>query len=328
MDASAYIQRNPRQSPHFQLVEDYFEELERVWDERYASKYGYWRGHATKVIWSYLDCGDPRHGFARIRCTDCGHELIVPFSCKRRHFCPSCHERRTLEFGEFCVTEIASAVPHRQWVFSIPKMLRVWFMFERKLLGKLCSIAWRLLSKFMVASTERATVLNARTASVASIQTFGESVNFNPHIHIVAADGCFLDDGAFSEAWAYDTKALEDAFSDAVFLLLQEKGLSFGRVEMMRSWHHSGFHVHRSAQIPAKDTAGLERLFRYIVRCPFALSKMAYDRESATVSYLGKTTGETKSYQAIDFLARLVAQIPDPHFQTVRYYGFYSSKTR
>ena len=122
-------------------------------------------------------------------------------------------------------------------------MLRLWFLFERKLLGKLCSIAWRLLSKFIAASAGRATASNAKTAAVASIQTFGESVNFNPHIHIVAADGCFLDDGAFSEAWAYDTKALGDAFSDAVFLLLQEKGLEEGRVEMMRSWSHSGFHV-------------------------------------------------------------------------------------
>jgi uncharacterized OB-fold protein len=50
------------------------------------------------VIYRYLDCGDLHLGFARVRCCDCGHEYLLPFSCKRRHFCPSCHQRRVVEF--------------------------------------------------------------------------------------------------------------------------------------------------------------------------------------------------------------------------------------
>lgn len=37
-----------------------------------------------------LECGDPIRGFARCRCTACGHEFIVPFSCKIRGLCPLC----------------------------------------------------------------------------------------------------------------------------------------------------------------------------------------------------------------------------------------------
>lgn len=29
-----------------------------------------------------------------------GHEYLLAFSCKRRHFCPSCHQKRVVEFGE------------------------------------------------------------------------------------------------------------------------------------------------------------------------------------------------------------------------------------
>jgi len=46
-----------------------------------------------------LDCGDLHNGFARVRCEDCGHEYFLAFSCKRRHFCPSCHQKRVVEFG-------------------------------------------------------------------------------------------------------------------------------------------------------------------------------------------------------------------------------------
>ena len=30
------------------------------------------------------------HGFVRLPRDDCGHDRLVPFSCKRRGFCPSC----------------------------------------------------------------------------------------------------------------------------------------------------------------------------------------------------------------------------------------------
>jgi hypothetical protein len=42
----------------------------------------------------FLRCGVLAHGFARIRCGDCGFERLLPFSCKGRGFCPSCGGRR------------------------------------------------------------------------------------------------------------------------------------------------------------------------------------------------------------------------------------------
>src|SRR5262249_56453563 len=38
----------------------------------------------------FLTCGVLAHGFARLRCTGCALERLVPFSCKGRGFCPSC----------------------------------------------------------------------------------------------------------------------------------------------------------------------------------------------------------------------------------------------
>jgi hypothetical protein len=34
----------------------------------------------------FLTCGVLAHGFARLRCTDCALERLVPFSCKGRGF--------------------------------------------------------------------------------------------------------------------------------------------------------------------------------------------------------------------------------------------------
>ena len=43
---------------------------------------------------AYLRCGIPAHGFTRLRCANCASEHRLPFSCKRRGFCPSCGGRR------------------------------------------------------------------------------------------------------------------------------------------------------------------------------------------------------------------------------------------
>ncbi len=34
-------------------------------------------------------------------------------------------------------------------------------------------------------------------AAAACIQTFGDFLGFNPHLHILASDGCFGEDGMF-----------------------------------------------------------------------------------------------------------------------------------
>ena len=83
--AGVYKPRNPKDSPFHACVENHFEELESVWDDLYAPRYGFWRPYITDVIYRYLDCGDLRCGFARVRCDHCGHEYLLAFSCKRRH---------------------------------------------------------------------------------------------------------------------------------------------------------------------------------------------------------------------------------------------------
>ena len=69
-----YTPRNPRLSDYYRCVEDFFEELERVHEDRYQARLGYLRPEIRFIIFRYLDCGCLQNGFARVRCDDCGHE--------------------------------------------------------------------------------------------------------------------------------------------------------------------------------------------------------------------------------------------------------------
>jgi hypothetical protein len=50
---------------------------------------------------------------------------------------------------EWLCAEVLKYVPHRQWVFSIPKRLRIYFMMDRKLLAKLSQCAWKVLNLYL-----------------------------------------------------------------------------------------------------------------------------------------------------------------------------------
>ena len=51
--------------------------------------------------------------------------------------CPSCGAKRAAELAAFLSDEVVEDVGHAQWVFTVPKMLRVYFLHHRELLGKL-----------------------------------------------------------------------------------------------------------------------------------------------------------------------------------------------
>ena len=143
-----YRRRKPQYSPYYQCVEDYYEEFKRSYDRNFSQKYGYLRTHIEKVIYQYLDSGILHNGFARVKCKTCNNEYLLSFSCKRRHFCPSCHAKRVVEFGECLCGSILKKVPHRHFVFSMPKILRIYFLFNRNLLKELSRISWEVIGEY------------------------------------------------------------------------------------------------------------------------------------------------------------------------------------
>jgi len=102
-----------------------------------------------------------------------------------------------VEFGEHLHEEVLEDVAHRQWVFSLPKRLRPYFMYDRKLLPKLSLCAWNVLSEYLKTSVSKENSADKQAAGkaccssmqpgcVIAVQTFGEFLNFNPHLHIIA----------------------------------------------------------------------------------------------------------------------------------------------
>ena len=322
-----YRRRKPEYSPYYQCIEDYYEQFKRSYDRNFSQKYGYLRSHIEKVIYQYLDCGILHNGFARIKCRACGHERFLAFSCRRRHFCPSCHARRVVEFGEWLCGGVLKKVPHRHFVFSIPKILRIYFLFNRSLLKELSRISWETVGDYYRSTCRKD---GASPAAVAVIQTFGDYLSFNPHMHILAADGCFSGDGFFYvPSIDIDTASLEKLFVHKIFKMLLRKGLITQRViELIGTWKHTGFSVYSGKRINPKDKISTENLARYIIRASFSQERMKYYPDRPMVTYESKYGKDIAEFEPLEWLAALVSHIPDKGGQTLRYYGHYSNVTR
>ncbi len=159
--------------------------------------------------------------------------------------------------------------------------------------------------------------------------------------------GAFTPEGVFLELPEFDMDRLLDAWQDAVFeLYLAKEKIEPEVVENMHSWEHSGFSVDQSVFLPAGDQAGIERLIQYMTRCPFSLSRLVKVSDSGQIVYQaekqacrafpdpkgdGTQAGVKRNFQILpplDFLAEFTQHIPPKGSHLIRYYGWYSNKSR
>ena len=95
--------------------------------------------------------------------------------------------------------------------------------------------------------------------AVIAIQSFGDFLGFNPHLHVLGTDGCFYGKGMFRVVPRFHKKDLEKIFRHKVFKMLLSKGkITEDLVNMLLSWRHSGFNVFCGPRIKAGEEEAME----------------------------------------------------------------------
>jgi hypothetical protein len=169
------------------IFDNHFKDFCNTYEEQYAKKYG--RFNLDRIIGvadHFIDCGDYLKCMARIKSTnsDCGHDYFRPFRCKSFYLCPSCNQKRTILMAEHLTKEVFLCLPHRQFVFTVPKALRIFFRNDRNLFADESRLIFRILKKFYKETAGK----TIQTGMVISHQTFGDMLHWNPHFHCIVYD--------------------------------------------------------------------------------------------------------------------------------------------
>jgi hypothetical protein len=110
-------------------------------------------------------------------------------------------------------------VPHCQVVFTIPKMLRIFFKYKRTLLSGLCFCGKDAILKYLRAVTGQEII----PGIIAVIQSFRSKINLHSHLHFLLIEGGEDQKGQFHKLSLFDEGLKEKFFSREVLRQKQKE---------------------------------------------------------------------------------------------------------
>lgn len=281
-----------------------------------------------KVVDKFLLCKTFLLGYSVYKCQSCNHEKIVPNTCKTR-FCSSCGNK----YNEDRAISIFSKLfnwRHRHVVFTIPEDLRGFFRNDRTLLNllfKASSITIKCWFK------EKYKKLNLTPAFISVLHTYGRSLVFNPHIHIILLDGG-ISKTEFKNIDFFSYPSFRKRFMKVILDLLEDKigKDNFRKLKNdLYRRYPKGFYVH-APKSKFKSVKGLlSYVCRYLSRPVMAESRILdYDGTYVTFWYQRHNDDLIiiEKLHAYEFIQRLIMHIPEPNFKYIRFYGAYNNSTK
>jgi hypothetical protein len=179
-DAFEYVPRNPETTLLYQVVTEQLETFLSRQQERDRPVPRF----VEEEFRSFLDCGVLARGFLRLRCSSCGNDRLLPFSCKQRGFCPSCGGRRMADTAAHLVDRVFPIAPVRQWVLSLPFALRYRMAYDASLLSGILNVFIRsVFGELRRRAHELLNIGASQCGAVTFVQRCGDALNANPHFH-------------------------------------------------------------------------------------------------------------------------------------------------
>ena len=128
---------------------------------------------------------------------------------------------------------VLAPVNPRQPVLTMPKRLRIFFRNDRRLLGKLCRLAYETIRDGL---RQACRDQEGEPGFVGAVQTFGDLINWHSHVHAIASEGLRRRERFSIWIVKVDLKRCTEAWREHGFeLLLREEDIDEHLVQPMRA---------------------------------------------------------------------------------------------
>ena len=297
----------------------------------------------AKAATSIISCKTGALGCNVSACLECGYEQVRYNSCRNRN-CPNCQA----VMKELWIDERRSEVIDGKYfhvVFTVPAQLNQLIYSNQKLLYGLLHDA---SSKTLLELASDRRYLGATPALIQVLHTWGQSLNYHPHIH------CIISGAGLNRSMKL-VGGDKDFFIPVRVLATKFKGVFLDRLDsfyksgslcltsglqylnMLPEWNSFRDSLYRIQWCPyIKETFNgfgnaIEYLGRYTHRIAISNNRIV-NVSDTHVSFNAKDycTGKTELvmlYHA-EFIRRFLQHVLPKGFQRIRYYGLLSNSRK
>lgn len=294
-----------------------------------------------RAAYSLLNCKTGQFGYNISRCEDCDYIDFHANSCRNRN-CPNCQAVLKEVWIDKRNSELIDA-DYFHVIFTIPAQLNPLVYANQKLLYTLFH---RCSAETLLELSQNKKYLGATPGIIQILHTWGQELNYHPHIHCIVSGGGLTKPKDFilcNNKFFIHIEPLVKKFRGKFLFYLdkyyQKNLLHFSHSCQELQNHYTWkefknklYQTNWNAEI--KETFNgngnaIEYLGRYANRIAITNTRILAVSDSE-VSFSAKDykTGEQKviTISCVEFICRFMMHVLPSGFQKIRYYGFLNNR--
>ncbi len=267
------------------------------------------------------------------RCDNCGYTRQSYNSCRNRH-CPKCQFVKKVQW----VDKLAANLPpvkHFHVVFTIPSCLHKLFYINQ---DKAYSLLFKAAGKALMQCAANPDFLGAQAGAVAILHTWGQTLTYHPHIHMIVPAGGLSEDEmewiAAKKNFFIPVKALSAVFRGILCKMLEQSVID-GCIKM--PYEHSKFiqiknqcYQKNWVVYCEKPFSNADKLIHYLGNYTHRVAISNHrikEHINGKVSFYYKNytaagLKQTISLETDEFIRRFLLHVLPAGFYKIRYFGF------
>ena len=296
-----------------------------------------------KAARSIMNCKTDDMGYNISTCTECGYSETHYNSCRNRN-CPNCQAILKEVWIDKRKAEVIDT-PYFHVVFTVPSELNALIYANQK---TLYSLMHKVSAETLLELARDKKYLGATPGIIQVLHTWGQELNYHPHIHCIVSGGGITPDHklrASAGKFFIPVKVMRNVFKGKFLFYLKklydDDELDFhGSTEYLSNpadWHYLLDLLYSIEWCPyIKETFNgfgnaIEYLGRYTHRIAITNTRIQ-SVTSDKVSFLARNyktgTSHVTTIDNTEFIRRLLMHVLPKGFQKIRYYGFLNNSFR
>lgn len=285
-----------------------------------------------KAFNAIINCRTSILGGHSSKCDSCGYQHQSYNSCRNRH-CPKCQFLKQVQW----VDRLKASLPPIKYfhlVFTLPQCLHKTLYINQSVgYSILFKAAWKALKNCLT----NPKFLGAQSGAVAVLHTWGQTLTYHPHLHMVVPAGGLSEDEMewihSNKKYLLPVKVLSGVFR-GIFSTMLENAITKQEINLpddvesfaqLKSKMYAKNWVVYSEKPHAGPDRVIEYLGRYTNRVAFTNSRLLSD-ENGKISFVYKDYSmaglkRKMSLDTYEFIKRFFRHVLPCGFYKIRYFG-------